>query len=182
MKVLLISSSHGKPWIPVRPGLPPIDGLAVNATGGRHASDVVNELRNKRMVHSDTQLVVVFLGGNDIEAGHDASTIVKKLQEVVTGVTLQAPQATVVVLGLIPRPKPRQFSPEHFNTIAKMVNKELSTLTNCYIERIHNLFLSKGTNHTILTNLYHDGVHLNVDGQAKLHRILRRIKGRFLNK
>ena len=57
----------------------PIDGLAVNARGGRQSCDMTNDLKNNRLVHSDTQLVVVILGGNDIEAGHDASTIIKKI-------------------------------------------------------------------------------------------------------
>ena len=185
LPALLITSSHGRTDISSRPKFRPPPFLDVDARGGRQAAQTPRLIRSGIVpIPPHVSLVIILLGGNDIDAGHSAEQVTRDLQSVVDAVhdiTRNRGTPQIVVCNIIPRPDPRSISPGDFKNASCETNRRLSNgLHGAQVKSVHRYFVEWEGAHgsrsrPIRESFFCDGTHLTAAGQRQLTKVMRQI-------
>lgn len=118
--------------------------------------------------------LIVQMGGNDLDSltmtGETAETIILRLVALCKLFQVRYNITKVVVLQLLPRPRPRYLSAADYHAFLQSANKllkgELGELSSVMYWKIRGV-----KNPTV--NNFRDGVHLNDIGMSKYYRNIR---------
>lgn len=127
---------------------------------GDHVADARARLAEVAR-HSPTG-VVVWVGINDLMSGAPCETVAQEIDGLAQALHAQAPEARVVVVGLLPTAPTANKVPPHINETVRCVNGRLESAFAQSIFR----FLNPGTrfsdaNGDLDSTLSADGIHLN---------------------
>ncbi len=103
---------------------------------------------------------IIYIGGNDISDGVPMKTIQKNLLCLVICLRMKKPFASIVVCGLLPRPREPELA-GNLRTLNRWLAKTFNDDYTRYTP-VQNRFLR---HYQPRLDLYRDGVHLNPKGR-----------------
>ena len=175
MALILLTSSHGHPAPPHRPGCPPIQAgqanFIVNYEWGRTAEKVIEELKKKsfRDQFKEARLVVVALWGNDLTPDKRpsynldlAQTVCDRLIKIYILKGDQVRAKRVLICTLIPRPKYDQFHQYLIQKTNEFLKSDMGTdHKSGDTFNLHQYFKEYQSN---WSRVFCDGIHLTPKG------------------
>ena len=140
--------------------------------GGDRVKDVIYRLDNS-VYETNSKVVVILIGGNDVLAGHKESYIIESIIRIIYGVKTNLPNTKIIIQSFYPLANDYA---KH-NLTMKRLNqtlKEICLALDVVYADIYDSLLDTCTNE--LNLIYTpDSVHLNNDGYKIVTSILRPI-------
>ncbi len=135
--------------------------------GWDRTENVIWRLQNGQLEGISPKVVMILIGTNNLPEKNTPREIYWGVQAVVDEIHKRCPTTKVLLLGVLPRKR-------KFDTTPERVNNLLATLNDRPYVRFYNAnyeLLDKDGK--LRNDLYRDGVHVNAKGYAALAKILR---------